>query len=69
MKWSRGGERFVHATDDASDFVRRLLNEPGEPVVDLEVRRASLEDAYLDLVQRHEAGRSDEAVRVFREVV
>ena len=38
-------------------------------MVDLEVRRASLEDAYLDLVQRHEAGRSDEAVRVFREVV
>ncbi|MGF9759066.1 ABC transporter ATP-binding protein [Microvirga sp. 0TCS3.31] len=69
VKWSRGGERFVHSTDDATDFVRRLLNEPGPPVVDLEVRRASLEDAYLDLVQRHESGRSDEAVRVFREVV
>ena len=47
VKWSRGGERFVHSTDDATDFVRRLLNEPGEPVVELEVRRASLEDAYL----------------------
>jgi ABC-2 type transport system ATP-binding protein len=69
VKWSRGGERFVHSTDDATDFVRRLLTEPGEPVVDLEVRRASLEDAYLDLVQRHEAGQSDEAVRAFREVV
>ena len=69
VKWSRGGERFVHSTDDATDFVRRLLAEPGEPVADLEVRRASLEDAYLDLVQRHEAGRADEAARAFTEVV
>ena len=57
VKWSRGGERFVHATDDATEFVRRLLNEPGEPVVD------------LDLVQRHEAGQSYEAARAFTEVV
>ena len=69
VKWSRGGERFVHSTDDATDFVRRLLNEPGEPVVDLEVRRASLEDAYLDLVQRYEAGQVDEAARAFTEVL
>ncbi len=69
VKWSRGGERFVHSTDDATDFVRRLLNEPGEPVVDLEVRRASLEDAYLDLVQRYEAGQTDEAARAFSEVL
>lgn len=69
VKWSRGGERVVHSTDDATDFVRRLLAEPGEPVADLEVRRASLEDAYLDLVQRHEAGRADEAARAFTEVV
>ena len=36
---------------DATAFVQRLLDEHGEPVVDLEVRRASLEDAYLALVQ------------------
>lgn len=69
VKWTRGGERFVHSTDDATEFVRRLLNEPGDPVTDLEVRRASLEDAYLDLVQRYESGQSDEAVRAFTEVV
>ncbi|MBC2934987.1 ABC transporter ATP-binding protein [Nocardioides sp. zg-1228] len=69
VKWTRGGERFVHSADDPTDFVRRLLNEPGEPVVDLEVRRASLEDAYLDLVQRHEAGEADEAVRAFSRAV
>ena len=66
---SRDGERFVHATQDATAFLRRLLDEHGDAVVDLEVRRASLEDAYLDLVQRHEAGQSDEAVRAFKEVV
>ena len=69
VKWSRGGERFVHSADDATDFVRRLLTEPGEPVTDLEVRRASLEDAYLDLVQHHESGRVAEAARAFTEVV
>ena len=41
---------------DATAFVRELLAEPGDAVEDLEVRRASLEDAYLDLVQQHEAG-------------
>ena len=42
---------------------------PATTVADLEVRRASLEDAYLDLVQQHEAGESDEAVRAFAEVI
>ena len=69
VKWSRGGERFVHATKDATGFLRRLLDEHGDAVVDLEVRRASLEDAYLELVQRHEAGQTDEAARAFTEVL
>jgi ABC-2 type transport system ATP-binding protein len=51
VRWTRGGERFVHATDDATAFVRRLLSEPGEEVRDLEVRRASLEDTYLAMVR------------------
>jgi ABC-2 type transport system ATP-binding protein len=49
----RAGERFVHATDDATDFVRRLLAQHGD-VEDLEVRRASLEDTYLEMVRRQE---------------
>ena len=69
VKWSRGGERFVHATQDATAFVHRLLDEHGAAVVDLEVRRASLEDAYLALVQRHESGQSDEAAQAFTEVI
>jgi ABC-2 type transport system ATP-binding protein len=54
VRWSRGGERFVHATDDATDFVRRLLGEPGEEVRDLEVRRSSLEETYMEIVRRQE---------------
>ncbi len=67
VTWTRDGERFVHATPEPNDFLRDLLAQPGE-VADLEVRRASLEDAYLALVQQHEGGgSSDEAARVFEE--
>jgi ABC-2 type transport system ATP-binding protein len=55
VRWSRSGERFLHATEDATDFVRRLLNEPGEEVRDLEVRRTSLEETYMEIVRRHES--------------
>lgn len=53
VRWSRGGERFVHAADDATAFVRQLLAHDDE-VTDLEVRRADLEDTYMRLVHRHE---------------
>ncbi|MBX9245303.1 ABC transporter ATP-binding protein [Actinotalea ferrariae] len=55
VRWSRGGERFVHAADDATAFVRELLQHDDE-VTDLEVRRASLEDTYVRLVHQHEQG-------------
>ena len=54
MRWSRDGETFVHSTADATHFVRDLLNQHGDEVRDLEVRRASLEDIYIDLVHAHE---------------
>ncbi|MFD1533484.1 ABC transporter ATP-binding protein [Pseudonocardia aurantiaca] len=55
VRWSRAGERFVHATEDATSSVRRLLNEPGEEVRDLEVRRTSLEETYMEIVRRRES--------------
>ena len=55
VRWSRQGESFVHSTGDATAFVRRLLDEHGDDVADLEVRRASLEDTYISLV--HEESR------------
>ena len=68
VRWTRDGERFVHATDDATRFVRELFPQHGEEVEDLEVHRASLEDAYLTLVQQHESGKAAEAARDFVEV-
>ena len=56
VRWSVGERHFVHPTDDATTFVRDLLVQHGTAVADLEVRRASLEDTYLALVDRRERG-------------
>ena len=56
VRWSRDGQRFVHAADDATAFVRELFRQHGESVGDLEVRRASLADTYMALVRQAEAG-------------
>ena len=62
VRWACGAERFVHGTDDVVGFVRRLFAEHGEALTDLEVRKASLEDTYLAMVARFEAGRPAEPV-------
>jgi ABC-2 type transport system ATP-binding protein len=54
VKWSLDGERFVHSAEDGTAFVRELFAEHGERVAELEVRRATLEDTYLAMVQRYE---------------
>src|SRR3984885_11738260 len=56
VRWSRHGQRFVHAADDATAFVRELFRQYGESVKDLEVCRASLEDTYMALVRQAERG-------------
>jgi ABC-2 type transport system ATP-binding protein len=68
VKWTRDGQRFVHAPDDATRFVRELFGQYGEAISDLEVRRASLEDAYMSLVHQFESGRRGSATREFEEV-
>jgi ABC-2 type transport system ATP-binding protein len=65
VRWSRGGEHLVHATDDASRFVRELFAQHGEEIADLEVRRASLEDTYMAMVHRYETGHVEQAVTEF----
>ncbi|GIG89755.1 ABC transporter ATP-binding protein [Plantactinospora endophytica] len=67
VKWSRDGQRFVHATTDATTFVRELFQQYGDGIADLEVRRASLEDTYMALVREFESGRSIAALREFEE--
>ncbi|HWS32955.1 MAG TPA: ABC transporter ATP-binding protein [Actinoplanes sp.] len=57
VRWSRDGERFVHAAADATGFVRDLFRQHGESIGDLEVRRASLEETYMRLVRDAEGAR------------
>jgi ABC-2 type transport system ATP-binding protein len=54
VRWTIAGERFVHAAEDGTAFTRELFAEHGEKVAELEVRRATLEDTYLAMVQRYE---------------
>src|ERR671920_896664 len=68
VKWTRDGRRFVHAPADATRFVRELFGQYGDAISDLEVRRASLEDAYMSLVQQFESGQRGSAAREFEEV-
>jgi ABC-2 type transport system ATP-binding protein len=56
VRWTVDGQRFVHATAEATKYVYDLFKQHGEAVSDLEVRRASLEDTYMTLVHRAEAG-------------
>ncbi len=56
VHWTSGGQRHVHAVrnGDPSAFVRDLLMTNPD-VSELEVRRATLEDAYMALVRRAES--------------
>ncbi len=58
VRWTRDGQRFVHAADEPTRFVRDLFRQYGEAIEDLEVRRASLEDTYMALVRQAETGAS-----------
>jgi ABC-2 type transport system ATP-binding protein len=46
--------------------VRTLLGQHDD-IVDLEVRRATLEDTYIAMVQQHETGHPDQAATAFEE--
>jgi ABC-2 type transport system ATP-binding protein len=54
VRWTVDGQRYVHPTDEATKFTRQLFAQYGEAVANLEVRRASLEDTYMTLVQEYE---------------
>jgi ABC-2 type transport system ATP-binding protein len=59
VRWTSGGGRHVHAVrgGDSTRFVRDLLIQ-NDDVTDLEVRRASLEETYMAIVQRAESAQS-----------
>lgn len=63
--WTQGGQRHVHAGANATAFARTLLAQHPDDISDLEIRRASLEDTYMTIVQQHEAPPSQpEGVKV-----
>jgi ABC-2 type transport system ATP-binding protein len=68
VRYSLDGEQFVHATEDATGYVRELFKQHGEAVGDLEVRRASLEDVYMTMVRELESGQRSEAATALTDV-
>jgi ABC-2 type transport system ATP-binding protein len=67
VRWSRDGEFYVHATDEATRFVRELFEQYGDKIGNLEVRRPSLEDTYLTMVHRYETGQAEPETTGFEE--
>ena len=65
VTWTYNGERYVHAAADATGFVRELFAQHPDGIADLEVRRASLEDSYVTLVQQFESGSATDALKQF----
>lgn len=55
VRWIQAGERHVHVSEDATAFARDLLAH-NDDVTDLEIQRATLEEAYLSIVAQFEAG-------------
>jgi ABC-2 type transport system ATP-binding protein len=55
VRWTQKGQHHVHASSDATAYVRKLLAQHPTGIHDLEVRRASLEDTYMKIVMQHEA--------------
>lgn len=56
VRWKQHGQLHVHASQDATEFVRELLATDSDSVTDLEIQRTTLEDAYLSIVEQFEAG-------------
>jgi ABC-2 type transport system ATP-binding protein len=54
VRWREGGQIHRERTADPAALVRALDGRHAGAIADLEVRRPSLEDAYLELVRREE---------------
>ncbi|USQ80096.1 ABC transporter ATP-binding protein [Ornithinimicrobium faecis] len=60
VRYRRDGQLHNESTDDPVALLRDVLARPGE-ITELEVRRASLEEAYLALVHQVETGAETQA--------
>ncbi|WP_235507811.1 ABC transporter ATP-binding protein [Agromyces sp. Root1464] len=54
VSWVHGGARQVRHVPDSTAFARGLFARDGNSIRELEIRRATLEDAYLALVRNTE---------------
>lgn len=68
ISWTNDGQRFVHSAAESTEFVHELFQQYGSAIGDLEVRRASLEETYMTLVRRYEAGELESDVHTLEEV-
>ena len=54
VMWTKDGLRHSERTGEAVTFTRTLLAENPDGISDLEIRRASLEDTYMTIMQKYE---------------
>ncbi|MFB9443868.1 ABC transporter ATP-binding protein [Dactylosporangium vinaceum] len=54
VRWRLHGEQHIETTSDATGFAYELFRRHATAVENLEIRRSSLEDTYLELVRRAE---------------
>jgi ABC-2 type transport system ATP-binding protein len=52
--WTQDGQRHTQSTSQATAFTTKLLAQYPDEISDLEIRRASLEDTYMTIVQKYE---------------
>jgi ABC-2 type transport system ATP-binding protein len=52
--WTQDNTRHVHTAADATNFTRTLLTQHTTGITDLEIKRASLEDTYMAIVEKYE---------------
>jgi ABC-2 type transport system ATP-binding protein len=56
--WIQDGQQHIQSTSQAVAFTRKLLAQYPDGISDLEIQRASLEDTYMTIVQKHEKQRN-----------
>lgn len=58
ITWTQDGQQHSQRTSQAVAFTRALLTQNPDGISDLEIRRASLEDTYMAIVQTYEKQQS-----------
>jgi ABC-2 type transport system ATP-binding protein len=58
VTWTQDGQRHSQNTSQATAFTAQLLAQYPDEISDLEIRRASLEDTYMTIVQTYEKHQS-----------